>query len=195
MKQKNANVRYYINRKYGCSEETLLHFWIRLNNNDMPTLKFLLEHGADISATAKFGRSLLHTAVSCVNYDATEWLLNNNEYVDSQNIYKNTPLHYAANGNIDLCTLLLMRGADPNRINKDGETPLCLAAKLGHTEVVKLLLTYGGNAEQIGFSGRNIKAEADHSQRMRHLCEQNISYSGGNNFIRYSGKIPVLLDE
>lgn len=182
--RKNLNVRYYVNRKYGCYEETLLHCWIRLNNKNKSTRKLLLEYGADINATEMYGKSLLHTAVSCGNYETTKWLLDKGAYVNSQNIFKETPLHYAANGNIDLGTLLLTQGADPNCINKKGETPLSLAAKFTHTEVVKLLLTYGGDTARIDFSGM---AEMDFSQHIRHFCEQNISYSAGNTFIRRNG--------
>ena len=191
MDRKYVNVRYYSNRKYGRSEETLLHYWIRLNNKDKATRKLLLECGTDINATDIFGKSLLHTAVSCGDYEMTDWLLNNEAYVDSQNIYKDTPLHYAANGNINLCTLLLMQGADPNCLNKNGETPLSLAAKFTHTEVVKLLLTYGGDAARINFSGRKRKAEIDSFKPIRNLRGENMSYSAGNTFIRHNDKMPL----
>ena len=189
LKRKNVNVGKYVNRKYGRSEETLLHCWIRLSSKDNSIKDFLLEHGADINARAKFGNSLLHTAVSSFNNDMAEWLLNNGTYVDSKNIKQKTPLHIAANGNIDLCTLLLMRGADPNFINKEGETPLSQAAYLQHIEVVKLLLTYGGNAERIDLSGINS------SESIRCWCEKNISYSAGNTFTEGNSKIPVIFYE
>ena len=169
LKRKNVNLGDYVNRKYGRSEETLLHCWIRLNSKDKSIREFLFQHGADINARAKFGNSLLHTAVPYVNYEMTEWLLNNGAYVNSKNMKQDTPLHFAANGNIDLCTFLLMRGADPNCINKEGETPLSHAANLEYTEVVELLLTYGGDL--------------------------SIPYSAGNTFIRDISKIPVLLYE
>ena len=188
LKRKNVNLRYYVNRKYGRSEETLLHCWIRLNNKDKSTRKFLSEHGADINATAKFGNTLLHTAVPCIDYEMTKWLLDKGAYVNSKNIKQDTPLHYAANGYVDLCTLLLEQGADPNYINKEGETPLSHAANFEYTKVVKLLLTYGGDAARIGLSGMN-------SSQLTTLREENISYSAGNTFIRDISKIPVMLYE
>ena len=196
MDRRNVNVRYYSNCRYGRSVETLLHYWVRLNNKNETIRKRLLEYGADLNATDGFGKSVLHTAVSCGNYEMAEWLLNNGAYVNSQNKNKDTPLHNAANGNIHLCTLLLKQGADPNCKNKDGETPLSHAEKLIHAEVVKLLLTYGGEAARIDFSKTKRKVEMDSSRLMRQWCEQNIICSEGNNsFIRLKHKVPVLIFE
>ena len=148
--RKSVNLRHYSICKYGRAGETLLHIWIHLSDNDKAIRKRLLEYGADINATDRFGRSPLHLAVSYGIYETTEWLLNNGAYVDYQKKNKDTALHIAAGGDIDLCTLLLIRGAEP---------PLSLAVKLTHTEVVKLLLTYGGDAARIDFSGQKRKDE------------------------------------
>ena len=180
MKRNNVNVRYYSNHKYGRFLQTLLHYWVCLDNKDKTIRKLLLENGANLNATNGFEKSVLHTAVSRGNYEMSEWLLNNGAYVDSQNKNKDTPLHNAANGNIDLCTLLLKHGADPNCINKNEETPLSLAEKLMHTEVVELLLTYGGDAARIDYSRRK-KIEMDSYRHMRECCEKNKNYSAGNN--------------
>ena len=194
MDRKNVNVRHYLTCKYGRFGETLLHCWIRSNNKNKHPRKLLLEHGANINATDGYEISLLHVAVSCCDYEMAQWLLNNGAYVDSQNRDKDTPLHnVVVYGNIDLCTLLLIRGADPTCKNKHGETPLSEAAKFTCTEVAKLLLTYGADATGIDFSGRKKTAEMESSQRIRRLCEQNVSYSAGNAFIRQFGEIPVLL--
>ena len=193
MDRKHVNVRYYSTCKYGRCGETLLHCWIRFNNKNKHARKRLLEHGADINATDISEISLLHVAASCCDYEMTQWLLNNGAYVDSQNRNKDTPLHNVACMNIELCTLLLMRGADPTCKNRHGETPLFQAAKFRSTKIVKLLLTYGADAA--GMEAAGMKAEMDSSHCIRHLCEQNISYSAGNTFIRHSSKIPVLLYE
>lgn len=180
MTRNNVNVRYYSNRKHGHSLQTLLHYWVHLNNEDKTIPERLLEYGTNLNAMDKFKRSVLHTAVSCGNYEAAEWLLKNGAYVDPQNKNKDTPLHNAANGNVGLCTLLLKHGADPNCTNKNGETPLSLAKKLMHIEVVELLLIYGGDAAKIECSRRK-KIEMDSDRRMRECCEENKKYSAGNN--------------
>ena len=188
MEGKNVNVRDYSVGKYGPARETLLHLLIHLGNSKAICQR-LLDCGADINAKDQFGRSPLHLAVSYGNNEITEWLLNNGAYVDSQKNNKDTPLHIAADGDVKSCTLLLIQGADPNCVNNDGETPLSRAVKLTHTKVVKLLLTYGGDAARIDHLGQKRKTE------MENWCEQNIANSEGNTFIRDSGKIRVLLHE
>ena len=52
---------------------------------------------------------------------------------------KFTPLHEAAaKGKFDICKLLLKHGADPNKKNRDGHTPLDLV-KEGDEDVADLL--------------------------------------------------------
>ena len=54
-------------------------------------------------------------------------------------IRKFTPLHEAAaKGKFDICKLLLKHGADPNKKNRDGHTPLDLV-KEGDEDVADLL--------------------------------------------------------
>ena len=53
----------------------------------------------------------------------------------------NTALHFAAsNGDADTCVRLLHAGAQLNEYNRNGEGPLDLAARGGHTETVICLL-------------------------------------------------------
>ncbi len=54
-----------------------------------------------------------------------------------------TPLHWAAKfGHEDLCKWLLLRGANPSAVAKDGNTPLHLAAGNSTIRIVRLLLEY-----------------------------------------------------
>jgi ankyrin repeat protein len=57
-----------------------------------------------------------------------------------------TPLmHAASRGRLDLCRLLLERGANPRAEDLDSFTPITLAAAEGHWEVVKLLAEHGAS--------------------------------------------------
>lgn len=53
-------------------------------------------------------------------------------------------MHEAARlGRKDLVKLLLRSGADPDPRSEYGLTPLALAAQIGHTEIMELLLQKG----------------------------------------------------
>jgi ankyrin repeat protein len=59
-----------------------------------------------------------------------------------------TALFYAIetnNENLDVVSLLLGNGADPNHEAQDRITPLLKAVEKGHYEITKLLLDRGGN--------------------------------------------------
>jgi ankyrin repeat protein len=56
-------------------------------------------------------------------------------------------------GQIDLVTLLLEKGADPNTRTAQGSTPLHDAALKGHKEIVELLLGRGARLEASNGSG------------------------------------------
>ena len=176
-------MRNYSNRKYGNSNETLLHFYARFGNVNQTECTLLLEYGADINAKDNSGKSPLHVAVLCDHYEMVEWLLDNNAYVDLQNALTNTPLYDAVNGKIELCNLLLMRGADPNYINKFKETLLLRAAKFTDTNIVKMLLRYGANATDIDISGRNTECKLAYPQEIKYWCKQNKHYTTGSLFI------------
>ena len=58
-----------------------------------------------------------------------------------------TPLGYAAErGNVSICGLLIQFGAEVNKEDGFGETPLCFAAE--HEDVLKLLLMHGADANK-----------------------------------------------
>lgn len=59
-----------------------------------------------------------------------------------------SPLMWAAEeNNIEMMTLLLEKGADPNLRNRRGMSALLLAAKNGHSDAIKLLLDKGADVD------------------------------------------------
>jgi ankyrin repeat protein len=83
-----------------------------------------------------------------------------------QDQWGNGAFYYAcANGHILVATYLLGLGADINEGNKEGDTPLYVAAKWGHSEMVRLLLQLGADRsarssqEASGVKGRATPAE------------------------------------
>ncbi|XP_078161493.1 putative E3 ubiquitin-protein ligase XBOS36 [Carex rostrata] len=69
----------------------------------------------------------------------------------------NSPLHLAsARGHHEIVGLLLENGADPNSRNIYGQTPLMQACRIGHWQVVQILLVYRCNVDKVeGFGNKN----------------------------------------
>jgi len=65
-----------------------------------------------------------------------------------------TALHLAAQtGNLPITEILLSHGADPHRMDKEGETPLALAAFHDHPSVVTRLFEAGAQISPVNVKG------------------------------------------
>ncbi|KAJ8116953.1 hypothetical protein ONZ43_g4317 [Nemania bipapillata] len=79
-------------------------------------------------------------------------------YIDAQNAFGNTALHWAClGGHLDIVKLLLSRGASPTIGNDKDQIPLDLAAFNNHMHVVDYFLAQskdieGGNAQEGGLA-------------------------------------------
>jgi len=79
-------------------------------------------------------------------------------------------------GHLEMVSLLLEYGADPNLTNKTGETPVLLAASSGHLDVVTLLIQCGANilaADNDGVNPVVAAARAGHLSVLEHLLDQD----------------------
>ncbi|KAI8499774.1 hypothetical protein Bbelb_228250 [Branchiostoma belcheri] len=116
---------------------TPLHF--AAGYNRVAVVEYLLQHGADVHAKDKGGLVPLHNACSYGHYEVCELLLKHGAVVNVADLWKFTPLHEAAaKGKYEICKLLLKHGADPNKKNRDGNTPLDLVRD-GDTDIQDLL--------------------------------------------------------
>lgn len=52
-------------------------------------------------------------------------------------------------GNVDNVLLLLQHGAEPEAVTKDGYTPLHIAAKEGHEEVIGVLIDQSASPNSV----------------------------------------------
>ena len=57
------------------------------------------------------------------------------------------------NGHVDAVRLLLDKGAEVDRVNKKGSTPLYIACQSGHVDVARLLLEKGAEVNQTNNGG------------------------------------------
>ncbi|WP_018607825.1 ankyrin repeat domain-containing protein [Uliginosibacterium gangwonense] len=94
-----------------------------------------------------WGDSPLHIVSVWGDCEAIKILLDAGADINAQGESGFTPLHYAAEQNHPAAVeLLLTMGAKPLR-NDDNDTPLALAEKLGHTNILTILKQYLRQAE------------------------------------------------
>ncbi|XP_023232253.1 titin homolog [Centruroides sculpturatus] len=112
-------------------------------------LKILENHGANLWIRNLKGDLPLHEAVHFGRKDLVCWLLDQrNNAVNAPNIHGKTPLHIVAtNNNIELCQLLIDRGASLNALMKTSKsvlmTPLDAAISRRYRRCAKYLQSQG----------------------------------------------------
>jgi ankyrin repeat protein len=130
----------------------------------------LLDRGANISATDRFGETALHRVADLRRTNGPRaariamLLIKRGAPVDAPNRDRVTPLHQAVRArNLAVAELLLDRGANPNAADKRGSTPLHRAssstgagntAGIAPAPFVELLLARGADPKQKDKRGR-----------------------------------------
>ena len=101
-----------------------------------------------------FGYTLLHAlvefgqedSVRClIEIERRDRLVDVETFVDVKDNEGNTPLHFAAEGRVEVTRLLIANGAHVNETAKDGRTPLIIATKSRSIEIVQILLDGGAD--------------------------------------------------
>lgn len=124
--------------------------------------KKFLENGAEIKQINYINKAAIHSS-----FDIVKYLVDNGIYqVDSITLPdKWSPLHYAANsGSYEVIKFLVEKGADINRKDSDGNTPLHLACRsLGDKESILYMLDHGVNPKLKNNEGQTpyMKIETD----------------------------------
>ncbi|KAK4199630.1 putative serine threonine protein kinase [Triangularia verruculosa] len=111
-------------------------------------LKLLLDNGADINRPDLQGLTPLHSACYQGNLDLVHALLHASKKpkMDLGNTKYGTPLHCAViGGSIDVVLLLLNSGAQANLVDRRGNTPLHVAARLNRPSILRVLIRHGGD--------------------------------------------------
>ena len=101
----------------------------------------LLHHGADPRARDSYGETPLHIWAQ-VGTDAAvaSALVEAGAEVNARNVYGETPIYLTGLlDNPEAATVLLRLGADPMIPNCDGETPIEVARRQGHDDVVRVI--------------------------------------------------------
>ena len=131
----------------------------------LAVVDLLLRHGASVKAAGFLGDKPLHLAATRGYVEAVELLLQHGADVDAPDESGSTPLHHAAmHGRVDVSAQLLSRGANVNARSQHN-TPLSLAVRFNHNDVVALLLKYGGDVRFVSNQGKTLFDELMDSSR------------------------------
>jgi ankyrin repeat protein len=147
--------------------------------NDAKSVRNLLAAGADPNVKLPDGSSILIAAAAFQSSDAAIALVDGGAEVKVADRRGNTPLHTAAQiGDLELVKKLLDKGADPNARNAKalartgqggggpfrppaGEiSPLHIAARANHLDLVKLLVIAGADPKLKGEDGTTLLMQA-----------------------------------
>lgn len=126
---------------------------LKIRNIDI--FKLLLDHGANIESVINHNLRIIHYAIAQEEYtqpDGTTHIINPDENlpwvrlliergadINSRDKNHTTALHLASlYGHTEIVRLLLAHGAQIHQ-NNDGQTPLDMAIKKGHTEIIEIL--------------------------------------------------------
>lgn len=125
------------------------------NKNDV--MKVLIDRGADVNATDKYGWTSLMLAARQGHLKIVQALLNRSGInIDAKNIKGLTALIFAIlYGKADVAKVLIHHGADVNLAKNDGWTPLMSAAQHGHMTIAQTLL----NAPEIRIDAKSANGE------------------------------------
>lgn len=160
---------------------------------------WLVEHGADLKATNRFGESVVCSAAIWNEREIANHLLSKGVPLDpysaialgkrervENELQKNpafakavdarglTPLHWAVRHNdAAIVKLLISRAADVNAVDSGGDTPLFLAARFGYADVAEVLLEAGAKPNWLnktGIAALHLAAGHGHLELVKKLC-------------------------
>ena len=119
--------------------------------NHYMAVRLLLENGADANIPCVNGRSPLHMAASDGFLNVGRLLLDYGADVNIPDIDGYTPFHCAASKGCNLIQLLIDKVSNFNLRTKRGRTPLYIAVKNQHEQIIKMLLEHKADVS-MGYS-------------------------------------------
>ena len=122
---------------------------------NIPLMELFHGRGADINKANRLGEQALQHAAWRGKLAAVRWLLERGARINRDG-REWSALHYAVfAGHAEVAGLLLAQGADINATSTNGSTPLMMAAREGHTGLVRSLMTAGARRDIVNDQGEN----------------------------------------
>ena len=142
-----------------------------IESQDLISAVKMLQNGADPNELNSHGKSCLRLALEQGNSQIYRILHQiGGEIIPA--LIDESPLHYSVINNHTNCVRMFLRNTKSfpnykNMKNADGRTPLHIAALLGYSEIVALLLKYNSQADikdNFGKTARDLAIESDSAQ-------------------------------
>ena len=177
-----ANI-YVRNKKGQTPQHLLVTMWSNMSpNNDVDTVRFFLDRGADIDAVDDNHSTLLQRVSHHGNVEVAQLLLERGANVNVRNGEGQTPLHRALveitdefeDISVEVIQLLLEHGADVDALDYDHVTPLHLASQHGSVTATRLLLEHSANVHPQNNDGHtpyHVASANGHEEIARLLSE------------------------
>lgn len=147
---------------------------VALRNGQSHAMKYLLRHGADLSASGN--SSNMGTLAEICFHDQNE-----DELVRTFHPKRTTALHLAAfYGFLETVKQLVWDGEDVDASDQDGATPVWIAALMGHLDVVEFLAEQGANLNAVTTNGASVAlgaAEFGHLEVLEFLTAPTPDFS------------------
>ena len=117
------------------------------SDGDIEKVSMLLDAGVDINSKNVVGETSVHIAARMGHEGIIEMLLEKGALINSINNEGETPLHIVAQTNhiATLQKLLTAEGVEINRQDKEGNTGLHLAGRLGNPDMLKQFFDHGAD--------------------------------------------------
>ncbi|XP_028395443.1 uncharacterized protein LOC114519502 [Dendronephthya gigantea] len=175
-------------------KKTILWRAFQFSPEDQEIVKYLVDHGADISSKNEDdgrntdGWTVLHSAVTKGTLEMVKYLVEKGADVNSKNIFGWTALHSAVTeGTLEMVKYLVKNGANINDKNTDGRTVLHTAVKKCRLEMVKYLAENGADVNTKDTFGQTVLHYAvteDTFEIVKYLAENGANVNGRKTFGR-----------
>ena len=135
---------------------------IASRNGHLAVVRYLVEQGAYINITDSDGTTPLIWASIHGHVGVVRYLSEKGAYKNKVTyFYGRTAMHHAAQGfleitegQLEVVRYFVEQGADMEKADRFGNTPLLIASWIGHLDVVRYLLEQGANRDKADNEGR-----------------------------------------